>query len=172
MKAFLLHRDRDFDLERPLPANESDLCRDLELDTLFETMAANDALVFDVAKKAILAAPSNDIATIKYRQDALKDCLSNPDAVRQLYGLAGEAFLRLKKVWPRFREYPTGLLDNSVSRMQVLMEVLKQVRGSGRPALGRFPVGGVLEPVRDARARARRRLFQADRQTTETLEVP
>ncbi len=129
MKAFLLHRDGDFDLERPLPANEGDLCRDLELDTLFETMAANDPLVFDVAKKALLAATSNDVATIKYRQDALKDCLSNPDAVRQLYGLAGEAFLRLKKVWPRFREYPTGLLDDSVSRMQVLIEVLKHVRG-------------------------------------------
>ena len=129
MKAFLLHRDRDFDLERPLPANEGDLCRDLELDTLFQAMAANDELVFDVAKKAILAAPSNDIVTIKYRQDALKDCLSNPDVVRQLYGLAGEVFLRLKKVWPRYREYPTGLLDDSVSRMQILMEALKQVRG-------------------------------------------
>jgi hypothetical protein len=46
MKAFLLHRDRDFDLERPLPPNESDLCRDLELNTLFQAMAANDELIF------------------------------------------------------------------------------------------------------------------------------
>ena len=76
MKAFLMHRDRDFDLKRPLPANEGDLCRDLELDTLFQAMAANDELVLDVAKKAILVATSNDVATIKYRQDALKDCLA------------------------------------------------------------------------------------------------
>ena len=82
----------------------------------------------EVAKKAILAATSNDVATIGYRQQALKDCLSNPDVVRELYGLACEAFVRLRKLWPRFREYPSGLLDNSVSRMQVLMDALKQVR--------------------------------------------
>jgi hypothetical protein len=128
MKAFLMHRDRDFDLERRLPANEGDLCRDLELDTLFQAMAGNDELVLDVAKKAMLAATSNDVETIKYRQAALKDCLGNPDVVRQLYGLTGEAFSRLKKVWPRFREYPSGLLDDSVQRMQVLIDVLKQVR--------------------------------------------
>ncbi len=138
MKAFLLHRNRDFDLERALPANESDLCRDLELDTLFQAIAANDELVFDVAKKAILAATTNDIATIRYRQDALKDCLSNPDVVRQLYGLTGEAFLRLKKLWPRYREYPTGLLDDSVSRMQILMDVLKRIRSLADQAAADF----------------------------------
>jgi len=128
MKAFLLHRDRDFDLERPLPANESDLSRDLALDTLFQAMAANDQLVFDVAKKAVLTSTSNGLATIKYRQHALKDCLGNPETVRQLYGLAGEAFLRQKKVWPRFREYPSGLLDNSVERMVIYVDVLKRLR--------------------------------------------
>ena len=128
MKAFLLHWNRDFDLQRAPPPNETDLCRDLALDTLFQAMAAKDELVFEVAKKAILAATSNDVATIRYRQDALKDCLRNPEVVRRFYGLAGEAFLRLKKVWQRFREYPSGLLDNSVSRMQIFIDVLKQIR--------------------------------------------
>jgi MutS domain V len=128
MKAFLLHRDRDFDLKRELPENEGDLSRDLELDTLFEAMARDDKLILEVVRKAILSATSNDIETVEYRQAALKDCLGNPEVVRRLYSLAGDVFLKLKKLWPRFREYPTGLLGDSVTRMQTLMEALKQVR--------------------------------------------
>ena len=68
MKAFLLHRDRDFDLKRAPPPNEDDLLRDLELDTLLRAMAVKDELVLNVAKAALMAATSNDVATIEYRQ--------------------------------------------------------------------------------------------------------
>jgi hypothetical protein len=128
LKAFLLYRNRDFDLERAPPPNESDLCRDLALDTLFQAIAAKDELVFEVARKAILAATSNDVATIQYRQDALKDYLCNPEVVRQLYNLTGETFLRLRKLWPRYRKKPSGMLDDAVSRMEIFIEMLKQIR--------------------------------------------
>ena len=75
MKAFLMHRDRDFDLALPSPANEAILVKDLELDTLFLAMAIKDQLVFDVSKKAMLTAAANDPDAIEYRQAALKDCL-------------------------------------------------------------------------------------------------
>ena len=39
MKAFLMYRGRDFDLQRATPANETILTKDLELDTLFSAMA-------------------------------------------------------------------------------------------------------------------------------------
>ena len=128
MKAYLLHRDRDFDLKRPAPPNENGLMRDLELDTLLSVMAANDELVLKVTRAALLAAPSNDVATIEYRQAILKDCLSNPEVIRQLYSLTHEAFARLKKLWSRFREYPSSLLDDSVGRMRIFTDVLKQIR--------------------------------------------
>ena len=41
MKAFLMYPDRDFDIERELPANEPDLNSDLELDILLRAMAAD-----------------------------------------------------------------------------------------------------------------------------------
>ena len=128
MKAFLMHRDRDFDLGRASPANESVLAKDLELDILFAAMAAKDALVLEVVKKAILTSASNDVAVIEYRQAALKDCLSNPEIVRQLYGLAVESAERQRKIWSTFREYPSGLLDTSVLRMVAFVDVLKRVR--------------------------------------------
>jgi len=128
MKAFLLHRDRDFDLKRAPPPNESDLLRDLELETLLLAMAAKDELVLNVTKSALMAATCNDVATVEYRQAALKDCLRNPQVVRQLYSLTEEAFQRLKKVWSRFREYPSSLLEDSLSRMRIFMDVLRKIR--------------------------------------------
>jgi DNA mismatch repair ATPase MutS len=128
MKAFLLHRDRDFDLKRPPPSNESDLLRDLELETLLPAMAVKDELVFSVAKAALMAATSNDVETIEYRQAILKDCLRNPDTVRQLYSLAQESFERVKRIWTRFREYPSSSLDDSVARMRIFLDVLRKIR--------------------------------------------
>jgi hypothetical protein len=128
MKALLMHRDRDLDLERPSPANENVLTEDLELGTLFTAMAVKDPLVLQVVKKAISTAPANDLATIEYRQAALKDCIGNPDIVRQLYGLAVESDERQRKIWSTFREYPSGLLDSSVQRMVAFIDTLKRVR--------------------------------------------
>ena len=39
MKAFLLYKDQDFDLQRKLPSNELALTQDLELETLFNAMS-------------------------------------------------------------------------------------------------------------------------------------
>jgi hypothetical protein len=128
MKAFLLHRDRDFDLGRASPANESVLTEDLELDTLLTAMAVKDKLVLQVVKKALLTAAANDVATISYRQAALKDCIRNADVVRELYGLAVESEERQRKIWSTFREYPSGLLDTSVQRMVAFIETLKRAR--------------------------------------------
>jgi hypothetical protein len=129
MKAYLLHRDRDFDLKRAPPPNESDLSRDLELGTLLLAMAVKDELVFDVAKAALISATSNDVATIEYRQAVLKDCLSNPDVVRELYALPGNTFQLLRKVWGSYREYPSSSLGTSIARMRIYSDALKTLRG-------------------------------------------
>jgi hypothetical protein len=128
MKAFLMYRDRDFDLNRASPPNEAVLIKDLELETLISAMGLKDPLVVDVAKKALLAGRCDDLDTMIYRQGAVRDCLESPEAIRQLYLLAGEAIERQKKVWGSFREYPSGQLDNAVSRMEIYVDVLKRVR--------------------------------------------
>jgi len=103
MKAFLMHRDRDFDLERPSPGIEADLKKDLALELLFVAMANGDTFVFEVAQKAVLAGVGERLETITYRQAAVKDAIRNPSTMRQFYGLAQEALQRQKKVWPRYR---------------------------------------------------------------------
>ena len=55
MKAFLMHKDQDFDLQRQLPPNEQALTQDLALNTLFEAMALGDEFLLEVAEKAVLS---------------------------------------------------------------------------------------------------------------------
>lgn len=55
MKAFLMFRERDFDLQGPLPPNEQALTQDLELTRLFQAMAEGDKFLFEVARVAVLS---------------------------------------------------------------------------------------------------------------------
>ena len=72
MKAFLMHRDRDFDLLQELPSNELALTQDLELDTLFLAMAGDDKFLYEVTRKTLLTGLRNDLDTIRYRQAILR----------------------------------------------------------------------------------------------------
>jgi MutS domain V len=127
MKAFLMHADRDFDLQRNLPPNTETLTQDLELDTLLATMAAGDPFVFEVAKRALLSSLT-ELDAIVYRQQVLADCLENPTVVRELYELAGAALSADKKVWSIYRDSPRSLLGTSVQKGELLVDFLRRLR--------------------------------------------
>ena len=98
MKVFLMHRDRDFRLGDDQPKNALELTQDLELDILFDAMAAEDSFLREVAKNAILAS-LRDPEAILYRQHILADCLSSPKVMREIYAIAIEGIESEKKVW-------------------------------------------------------------------------
>jgi DNA mismatch repair ATPase MutS len=129
MKAFLMFKDRDFDLQRKLPSNEEALTQDLELNTLFGAMALGDEFLFEVAKKAILSGLNNDLNTILYRQNILKDCLKNPSIVRDIYDISVESIEGEKKnYWGLFSKYPGPILHRSVDVLQMFVGMLKKLR--------------------------------------------
>jgi len=97
MKAFMMYRDRDFDPQRELPSNEQALIQDLELNTVFNAMARGDEFLFEVAKKAVFLGLNNDLNTIRYRQNILKDCLKNSSIVRDIYNIAVESIENKKR---------------------------------------------------------------------------
>ncbi|NPV04642.1 MAG: DNA mismatch repair protein MutS [Syntrophaceae bacterium] len=129
MKAFLLHRDRDFDLRRDLPPFGEDLVRDLGLDTLFDAMAAGDPFVREVARKAVLTAVGNDAETIRYRQDVLRDCLRHPSVIRELYAVAEETLEREKKsYWGIFSRFPSSVLYRALEVMEIYVGMLRRLK--------------------------------------------
>jgi DNA mismatch repair ATPase MutS len=129
MKAFLLYRDQDFDLQRKLPPNEQALIQDLELNTLFNAMALGDAFLLDVAKKVILSSVT-DLDSILYRQQILQDCLKNASTVREIYALAVEAIASEKKVWGWgfLSKYPNAILHRSIEVLEMFVEKLKRLK--------------------------------------------
>jgi DNA mismatch repair ATPase MutS len=143
MKAHLMHRDQDFDLRRELPSHEQVLTQDLELPTLFNAMALGDKFVFDVAKKAVLTGLQNDLATIRYRQDILQDCLKNPSVVREIYDIAVAAIESEKRgYWGFISKYPASILSSAIETLQLFVTMLKQLKSITDEHADRFASEG------------------------------
>ncbi|MCL4561364.1 MAG: DNA mismatch repair protein MutS [Chloroflexi bacterium] len=116
-------------MKQKLPWNEAALIQDLELDTLFNAMALGDKFLLEAAKTAILSGVNNDLGTILYRQDILKDCLRNPAIVKEIYAIAVDAIEQERKNYlPVFSRYPGGILHRSVEVLQMFMDMLKKLR--------------------------------------------
>jgi DNA mismatch repair ATPase MutS len=130
MKAFLLFRDRDFDIRREPPWNVPALTQDLELNTLFNGMAHNNKFLFDVARSVIFAGLENGPETILYRQNVLWDCLNNASTVRAIYEVAVSAVEGEKgSYWSFFgSRYPSGVLHRAVDALQMFVTALKKLK--------------------------------------------
>jgi hypothetical protein len=122
--------DRDFDPKQKLPPNEADLRQDLELKTLFEAMAMGDEFLFEVAKQAVLSSLDAPDA-ICYRQAILKDCLNQPDVIRQLYRIPIQFMERKRKrwwgVWGRHSS-PGGILSGARGLLEMSVDLLKALK--------------------------------------------
>ena len=142
MKAFLMYRDRDFDLEAPLPSNSEALVQDLELNVLIDGMALGDKYLHEVASKAVLQNLRNE-DEVRYRQDVLRDVLANPILIRHMYDLTIEAHEKEKKAhhW-MYSKSPSSILGQSVDLLQGYVALLKQLRGVGTYNAKRFPSEG------------------------------
>jgi hypothetical protein len=142
VKAFLMHSDRDFDVQGGLPPNEEDLTRDLELDVLLRVMAGQDKFLLGVARSGLhsgLTSPEE----IVYRQHVLADCIAEPEVVRDLYQVAVTALVEEKKIvgW-LFRDSPESILHRARQVMQLFVDMLRRLRGIGDAGAGRLRSAG------------------------------
>jgi DNA mismatch repair ATPase MutS len=147
MRALLMYRDRDFDPyqslrhyetygdrkldpRQQLAPHERALIQDLELDTLLTAMAGGDEFLFEVAQRALLSGLRNDVETILYRQEVLKDCLRNPAEVKQLYNLTVEAVEGTKRLWWDLSgRYTASVLYSARELLEASLDPLKKLRG-------------------------------------------
>lgn len=141
MKVFLMHPDRDYNPPPTGHWDTADLTKDLELDTLWKAMAGEDAFLHGVAREALFSGLHNDVDTILYRQAVLRDCLKNPDVVRNLYNLAVDAIEREKKegfFGRGISHYPASILHSSISVLEMFASMLRTLRDQARAHANRF----------------------------------
>ena len=120
------------------PGHDAVLTQDLELQTLWNAMAAGDEFLFEVAKRAILSSLT-DPAAIVYRQQVLADCLENPETVKQLYQLAIDALENERQVSPLWHlSTPDNIVYRSVRVLTLQVEVLKRLRQTAEQQAGNF----------------------------------
>jgi hypothetical protein len=128
MKAYLLHDACDFPWHRGEFWNERTLNQDLELDTLYRTMAAGDEYLYDTVKKVVPVSLS-DVAAILYRQAVLNDCIEHEETVRQLYAIAVEAMeVEKKSFYWSISASPGSVLHSARDLVQALLGVLGKLR--------------------------------------------
>jgi DNA mismatch repair ATPase MutS len=129
MKVLLIHKDHDFNVRRKLPSNEQALTQDLELETLFNAMALGDPFLFEVVKTMVLSSLENDVGTIRYRQNILKDCLKEPSVAREIYNIALEAIEKEREYYLGILgRHPGWTLHRSTDVLQMFVVMLKKLR--------------------------------------------
>jgi DNA mismatch repair ATPase MutS len=133
-----LQRERRAGPPAAPPGHDAVLAQDLELQTLWNAMAAGDEFVFEVAKRAILSS-LGDPNAIVYRQQVLADCLEYRETVRQLYQLAIDALENERQVAPLWHLLsPDNVISRSVRVLELQAGILKRLRQIAEQQAGNF----------------------------------
>lgn len=131
MKTLLMFPDRDFEAVAVQSKEIDDYAQDLELGVLLDAMAEGDTYLREVSKAALFGAWANDLDTILYRQEILKDCLANESLVRQFYALALEPFNRKNdRLYRPFGDEPSVKVSTSVRTLIDALDVLRRLRNT------------------------------------------
>jgi hypothetical protein len=132
----------------PFSALSDDLRADLELNCILEHMSGGSKIIYDACEDALLR-PLRTAETIKYRQEALKDALNNPQDVRQLYLISAgtDQFSRYR---PSASDM-TGSFADAVALIRMYMKLLQDCRAVADQKLPAFKseaFRGLLEMLR------------------------
>lgn len=142
MKTFLMHRDRDVDVNQQLPWNADALVADLGLQVVMDVMCAGDRNLPDVVKRTLLCGLT-ETDSIRYRQEILQDCLRNADVVRTLYNMANEAISNeSRNFWGLRIRHADPILRRSREVLSMFFGILVEMRQLAERSEGDFSSEG------------------------------
>ena len=121
-------RQKNPDMAVRQPTGDEEVIQDLELETMWQAMAAGEEFLYEVARRVVISSLTEP-DEMTYRQQVLSDCLDHRDVVLQLYSLALEALESERKVggfWSR--SGPNEIVSRSVQILKLHVGVLKRLR--------------------------------------------
>ncbi len=124
-----LERQRAFGRGDPAqPSSDDALAQDLELGTLWSTMAGGDEFLFEMARRCVLSS-LREPEEIVYRQRVLADCIEHPATIRELYELAVEALAAERLAGGLWRDAGSSyILRRSVRLLELYLDILRRLR--------------------------------------------
>ena len=137
MKAHLMYREQDIDLQAKPAPGSAELIQDLALETVFAAMSAEDPYLLDVAQR-VVPVGLQDPEAIRYRQGILADCIAQSLIVRRLYAVAFSAIERERRLWGYGLRRPEALLYHSVQALEIFRDHLRQLRDIADAHSGAF----------------------------------
>ncbi len=128
MKVHLMFPHDDFNIVEIQHIIKNTTYNDLELELISETAARKDRVIYDSFSSALLH-PVDRPEIVKYRQENIKDSIKNSEIIRNLYDIACDAVDKKRKSWWGFyRDTPSTLVLNSVTLLNMHIEIIKDLR--------------------------------------------
>jgi DNA mismatch repair ATPase MutS len=128
MKAYLMFRDKDFDIKAEPCFGKDTLTADLELKRILANMAQGDETIHDACETAFFR-PLQSMEEIDYRQKNLYDALRNPDVIRQLYEITVNTEKQRRSSWHWLSSaYLSSTFSSAVELLKLYTEMLMELR--------------------------------------------
>ncbi len=128
MKANLMFREKDFDLNAEPRFGQDALIADFELNRVLLSMAREDQMIETVCTVA-LCCPLRETNEIQYRQENLRDALRNPEAVRRLYEITVDTEKKIKSSMHWLSSiYLSSTFSSAIELLKIYISMLMELR--------------------------------------------
>ena len=126
MRSRLLLADADIDVEA-LPGLDPALTTDLGLDRVLAAMARGDHVIERVVPR-LFATPLATTDAIRYRQASVRDAVTSPAVVRELYTVATDAIEAERRIWGSAMRNAELVLDRAANVLGGFVEAFRELR--------------------------------------------
>ena len=139
MKANLMYKNKDFDINEVKCFDTKTLSSDFELQHIIDAAAKGDKTIKSVITAALFC-PLSEKEDIEYRQEALKDALSNKALVTGLYKLLQATFERSKNTWGwlSVTQSPSATFTRAGDLIDIYTNALMEIRKTADENAGSF----------------------------------
>lgn len=149
MKVHLMYKDRDLDWnfnnENEIPSTYSLLMKDLDLESVINTMSNGDELIKSVCT-TVLANPLKNQDQIEYRQKIQQDAINNKNIITELYKICKETAEEVR--YSRYSltsEWISSIFASGVGLITIYIKRFGEIRKIADKNIKKFNSQGFLQ---------------------------
>ncbi len=162
MNSYLLYKNKNFDWDKQIPEHILTAFNDLEMDTIFNTMARDDIKIYE-SVRAVMAQMLTEPNEIEYRQAVLQDSINNPwifENIQEILRHIEEEKERLNRQYGILKDFPSSMLSISISMIELFIRELRNLKSIISSRSYRFRSEGFLKLFRQIETELNEEFFR------------